>query len=239
MSIATLKRKTETKYNSMSCGVPAFSLNGPHRSQGWVGQTMLSRSLPITHMKGITPKGNGGCCGKYPIRPIIQSAVTTQDDSHVVKSSSLTTKGMIDTKYRWIRRGEPYATVKPDVNVNLTNGSDYTEFRRKRSIFNTQSTIITDPEQQTIRTYKELPRQARPRVSRLTNVCPVPIVKPEYYSLGLYPNNQCKGVGVAKEAGMYIFERNVQCSGNDTLQQQRSGCHVPFGKVALGATTTD
>ena len=75
MSIATLKKKTAAKYNNMSVSEPKFSLNGGHRSQGWVGQTTLSRSLPKTPMVGNTPKGSGGCCGTYRVTPIVQSAV--------------------------------------------------------------------------------------------------------------------------------------------------------------------
>ena len=60
MSIATLKRKTLAKYNNMSVGQPQFSLNGTHRSQGYVGQTMLSRSLPRSLMKGNVIRGHGG-----------------------------------------------------------------------------------------------------------------------------------------------------------------------------------
>ena len=52
MSIATLKRKTEAKYNNVSVNVPQFSINGGYRNQGWVGQTTLSRSLPKTPMVG-------------------------------------------------------------------------------------------------------------------------------------------------------------------------------------------
>ena len=46
MSIVTLKKKTQSQYNNVSVGHRQFSLNGTHRSPGWVGQTTLSRSLP-------------------------------------------------------------------------------------------------------------------------------------------------------------------------------------------------
>jgi hypothetical protein len=59
MSIATLKRKTQAQYNN-SVGVANFSLNGTLRSQGYVGQTSLSRSLPRTPMNGAFPRGYGG-----------------------------------------------------------------------------------------------------------------------------------------------------------------------------------
>jgi hypothetical protein len=118
MSIVTLKRKTLAQYRNNSHSSEGFSLNGTHRNQGYVGQTSLSRSLPRTLMKGATPKGHGGCCGKYVQGPIVQSGVTSLEDANVVKKSSLNTRGLIDTKYRWIRRPIPFATVKAITRIN-------------------------------------------------------------------------------------------------------------------------
>jgi hypothetical protein len=134
MSIATLKRKTQTKYNNMSVGEKQFSLNGTLRNQGYVGQTSLSRSLPRTLMKGNVAKGHGGCCGQFRLTPIVQSGVTSLNDPNVVKSSVLGTQGMINTHYRWIRRGEPFSTVKPDTNNNLNTQEDYITRLKKNSI---------------------------------------------------------------------------------------------------------
>jgi hypothetical protein len=124
MSVATLKKKTQTKYNNMSVGSDGFSLNGTRRSQGWVGQTMLSRSLPRTPMKGNTPRGHGGCCGTYNTAPgIIQSAVTSLNDPKKVKSTVITMKGMLEEKLT------PYhnnTTVKPDSTQNSNNLWEYT-----------------------------------------------------------------------------------------------------------------
>jgi hypothetical protein len=126
MSIVTLKKKTQVQYNNMSVGCKnGFSLNGTYRSQGYVGQTMLSRSLPSTLMKGNVTKGHGGCCGKYPQNGIIQSAVTSLNDSTVIKSSVLNTSGMIKTKYRWIWRPQPYSSTKVDSFHNSNPQSDY------------------------------------------------------------------------------------------------------------------
>jgi len=122
MSIVTLKRKTLAKYNNNSVNSSeGFSLNGTHRNQGYVGQTSLSRSLPHTPMKGNVPKGHGGCCGKYIIWPIVQSGVVSLENSSVVKKSTLSTRGMIDTKYRWIRRPQPFSTTK-FTNVDNSQG---------------------------------------------------------------------------------------------------------------------
>jgi hypothetical protein len=128
MSIATLKKKTQTKYNNMSVGERQFSINGTHRSQGYVGQTSLSRSLPRTLMKGNVAIGHGGCCGKFKKTPIVQSAVISVENPNVVKSSVLGTSGMISTKYAWIKRPQPYTTVKPDNNQNNNSQSDYVRY---------------------------------------------------------------------------------------------------------------
>ena len=119
MSIATLKKKTQARYNNMSVGSKTgFSLNGTHRSQGYVGQTMLSRSLPRTLMKGNVAKGHGGCCGKFINHTIVQSAVTSLNDPSVVKQSSINTLGMLNNKYRWLMN---HGEVKPDANKNLNS----------------------------------------------------------------------------------------------------------------------
>ena len=75
MSIATLKRKTNEKYNNLSVGQKQFSINGTTRSQGWVGHTSVSRTVT-------TPS-------------------ICLNDNKVVKPSVVETNGMIKTKYRW------------------------------------------------------------------------------------------------------------------------------------------
>lgn len=134
MSIVALKRKTAAKYNNSSVGQKQFSLNGVHRSQGYVGQTMLSRRLPKTPMVGNTPKGCGGCCGTYLVKPIVQSGVNYQEDARTIKTSVLSAEGMIRTKYRWITRPQPYAVVKPDSNHNFHTQQDYIEKLRDQTV---------------------------------------------------------------------------------------------------------
>jgi len=138
MSIATLKKKTQTKYNNMSAGERQFSINGTRRSQGYVGQDTLGRSLPRTLMRGNVIRGHGGCCGKYPIQPIIQSSVTSTNNPNVVKSSVLGTSGMISTKYAWIERPQPYTRVKPDNNQNNNSQSDYITYVVDKTLNDTE-----------------------------------------------------------------------------------------------------
>jgi len=130
MSLATLKKKTNQKYNSMSVGRKGFSINGTHRSQGFVGQTMLSRSLPGTKMRGPTLRGSGGNNGRYNITPNIVSGINYQNDPSFIKSSVLNTSGMIMTVYPWIRRPQPFATVKSNSTNHINNQSDLINHNR-------------------------------------------------------------------------------------------------------------
>lgn len=124
MSISTLKKKTQAKYNNMSVGQSQFSLNGTRRSQGWVGQSMLSRSLPKTPMQGLTPKGHGGCCGSYDrSHGIIQSAVSSLNNNNIIKPSVISNKGMLEEKitpYRNYLMPYPYVSAIPKTHATCT-----------------------------------------------------------------------------------------------------------------------
>jgi len=144
MSIATLKKKTQAQYNNNSVGERIFSLNGTRRSQGYVGQTSLSRSLPKTLMNGPTMRGHGGCCGKYYMTNIIQSAVTSLNDPDVIKSSVMNTLGMVDSKFNCLTHVDKTSfisnpiklnnTVKPDNNQNINNQTSYITNKAKQTI---------------------------------------------------------------------------------------------------------
>jgi len=134
MSIATLKRKTQAKYNNMSVGTKNFSLNGSLRNQGFVGQTMLSRSLPRSLMNGNTLRGHGGNNGSYKIAPVVQSAVTSLNDTHVIKHSVVNTMAMIDNRYTLYYLKN--ITVKPDNTMNANSQGEYIENVAKTEISN-------------------------------------------------------------------------------------------------------
>jgi len=200
MSIATLKRKSQTKYNNMSVGQPFFSLNGTHRNQGYVGQTSLSRSLPRTLMRGNVVRGHGGCCGTFTIGSIVQSGVTSQEDSNVVKKSSLGNAGMLSTRYKWINRPQPYATVKPDNNNNTSDQSDYVKRLAKRTMSdikksedsnNTECTNIGSVMSGNCANYDAYHKKS---------ICS--IVKPESEYLSI-------------SSGEYIQQLNKECTDND------------------------
>jgi hypothetical protein len=128
MSIVALKRKTMTQYHNMSVGSPAgFSINGTHRNQGYVGQTNLSR----TTIRGNAPHSPGT---PYTSGPVVMSGITSLEDPLVVKKSVLGTKGMIDTAYRWVRRGQPFMSLKPDNNHHMNTQYDYVEYKKKKTL---------------------------------------------------------------------------------------------------------
>jgi len=130
MSIATLKRKSFTQYNNMSVNQKNFSLNGTHRSQGYVGQTMLSRSLPRTLQKGY-----GGTYGFYKNVPVVMSSVFSTENINVVKPSVINEKGLLhDSKHNWVFRPAPITSVKPDDHINLTTQQDHIEIMRKKNL---------------------------------------------------------------------------------------------------------
>lgn len=115
MSIATLKKKTGYLYNSQSVGYKNFSLNGTHRSQGWVGQTMLSRSLPRTLARGNVNCGHGGLYGSYNdnIHPIT-SGLVNWNDNQVIKSSVGNTMGMLEKRNNCLNNFD-CRKIKPSV----------------------------------------------------------------------------------------------------------------------------
>lgn len=128
MSIVTLKRKTQVQYNNMSVGQNGFSLNGTRRSAGYVGQDMLGRSLVRSLSKNGALKGHGGCCGKYPTPEIKTTPeMSGLNNPAIVKSTSLTTNGLLMSRYRWVRRPQPYSVTKPNGNVNNNVQSSYIE----------------------------------------------------------------------------------------------------------------
>jgi len=197
MSVATLKRKTQTQYNNMSVGSKkGFSLNGALRSQGYVGQTMLSRSLPRTLMNGITPRGHGGCCGKYPITPIIQSAVTSLNDPTVIKPSVLSSYGRIENyEYKYgILRPKPFSSFKPDVNQNTNDCSTYIYYKRRLNIDNITKLTAKIAISNASNVIKPAIGNFKP-IAKITNgCCPTKKITGRYNLINNYPNMVTKSI---------------------------------------------
>jgi hypothetical protein len=143
MSIATLKKKTQAKYNNLSVGQKQFSINGTTRNQGYIGQTSLSRSLIHTPLKNAVPRGHGGCCGTFLKNNIKASEICSLEDNTFVKSSVLSTKGLLATRYRWINRPFPNAVVKNLSSIN--DQTDYIDRLKKKTLGDIDSYCPTTP----------------------------------------------------------------------------------------------
>ena len=114
MSLATLKRKTAAKYNNSSVGHANFSLNGTHRSQGYVGQNLRSGS-----------------------------AMLLTNDPNVIKSSVSGSSNHVQAKHlNTTRPGAD--TVKPDSNHIQNSQHTYIEHERKKAIIGCISDVAED-----------------------------------------------------------------------------------------------
>ena len=115
--------------NSKNKGLSGFSLNGPRRNVGYVGQSMRF-SKNGTPFRGIYPRGSGGVYGTYPTPlplfnapPVYAEVLGNQEQFN--KPSVLSTRGMLRQKYRWAYTGQfPNNWVQP--NYGTSNLSDNT-----------------------------------------------------------------------------------------------------------------
>jgi hypothetical protein len=97
-------------------GPVGFSLNGGHRNVGYIGKN-YRMSKSGTPYRGVHAMGCGGTFGRYPIaEPVLNSQeVDTLGTQYLyVKQSVLSTKGMLEKKYRWAWNGQyPNYWVQP------------------------------------------------------------------------------------------------------------------------------
>lgn len=208
MSIVTLKRKTQSKYNNMSVGKPQFSLNGTRRNYGYVGQDMLGRSLIRSLSKNGALKGHGGCCGKYPVSQIITTPeMAGLNNPAGVKSASVNYAGLIASRHRWTR-AKRYSTVKPDNNLHNNVQSVYIRNLSRKAILDGSNCYIMR---------KDCPRQCT--LSKTTNYnrisVAVPIVKPESF-LG------------AVNGSDHIQKLDKICAELDEIKHLNPNRNVPF-----------
>jgi hypothetical protein len=111
---------------SLDAGPEGFSLNGGHRNVGYVGKS-YAMSKNGTPMRGQYPYGHGGIGGRYdqpePVYNVNRVyALGTQAD--YIKQSVLSTRGMLQKKYRWAYNGQyPNNWVQPNYTGNLTDSA--------------------------------------------------------------------------------------------------------------------
>jgi hypothetical protein len=139
-------------------GFVGFSINGGTRSQGYIGQSSAF-SKHGTPFYGQYPQGYGGIRGTYPTTqptfnsPIVKG-ITRGKQYEYIKPSVLSTRGMIETRFKWIHNGVyPNYWVQPvypsgsleenssqglyihkkeasnDCHTNVNNTSKYIDYR--------------------------------------------------------------------------------------------------------------
>ena len=140
-------------------GPVGFSINGGHRNVGYIGKT-YQMSKSGTPYRGTQPVGWGGTYGRYPsaqligpysgavpnsqsktmVQPVLNSSkVSTLGTQYMyIKPSVLSTKGMLDKKYRWAYYGVyPNYWVQPNYTGNLTDNASQQLYIQNKASANT------------------------------------------------------------------------------------------------------
>jgi hypothetical protein len=128
----------KANFRLTSPGTVGFSINGGTRNVGYIGKSSAF-SKNGTPFYGQFPKGSGGCCGGYSTpQPLMNSpivrGITQGQQFEYIKPSVLSTKGMLEKKYKWIHNGQyPNYWVQPQsANDNLCdNGSQWLYIQKK------------------------------------------------------------------------------------------------------------
>jgi len=123
MSIAILKKKTASLYNNQSVGQKQFSLNGGYRSQGWVGQSVISRSLPRTLARGNAIRGYGGINGSYNTMNghTITSGLVNFNNNKVIKPSVINNSEMLEIRNKCLRS---FNMIGKGLNIVKSSGGN-------------------------------------------------------------------------------------------------------------------
>jgi len=162
MSIQAFKKKGVIQYGSRRSGKPpggvwltqgpfgkgaknvgaegpvGFSLNGGTRNVGYIGKSSAF-SKNGTPYYGQFAKGFGGCAGTYQVaEPLLNSPLVRGDTQgkqyEYIKPSVLSTKGMLEKRFKWIHNGQyPNFWVQPQAaNDNMAdNGSQWLYIQTK------------------------------------------------------------------------------------------------------------
>jgi len=176
MSIVAFKKKSVIQYGSNRSGKPpggywlpqgpfghsttglqlaksnygsvGFSINGGHRNVGYIGkESKFSRNG--TPFRGTQPIGWGGAGGTYATpEPVfnVNRVIALGDQYMYVKQSVLSTKGMLEKKYRWINSGQyPNYWVQPVLTGNQVDTGSQGMYIHDKSAANMCVEDINNP----------------------------------------------------------------------------------------------
>jgi len=213
MSIATLKKKSGAMNARLSANSPlGFSLNNTQRTTGYIGQTSLSKHYYGGMMKGAVVKGHGGCCNTYKFAnvpsPFIQT-LTEPPSIHNIKPSVKTNSGLLMTKYRWVKRPQPFSTTKKFVDTSISQEM-LTQYLKKKAINKAN----------------ECNKVVQIETAVDAKGCPIKcFIKEQQYTHVM-------------SSSEYILKKLVfQCQELDTMQFTKNVLGVPFGCASVRNTT--
>jgi len=133
-------------------GPVGFSINGGRRSVGYIGKSMAF-SKNGTPFRGQFPIGWGGTHGKYPrSQPLLNFPPVlgdTEGKQYIyIKPSVLSTKGMLEKRYRWINNGQyPNYWVQPVYgNSNLSDNASQAVYVQTKAAANVCVNDTNKPE---------------------------------------------------------------------------------------------
>jgi hypothetical protein len=134
----------------VNVGTTGFSINGGRRNIGYVGRSS-AMSQSGTPFRGVHAKGNGGICGRYPVGQPSMNAGNTFTEGiqfKYIKPSVLSTKGMLERKYKWIHNGTyPNYWVQPVYgNNSLSDNASQGVYLRNLAVANMLVTDTNNPE---------------------------------------------------------------------------------------------
>jgi hypothetical protein len=140
-SLTTLKNSVQ------NYGPAGFSINGGHRNVGYIGKT-YKMSKSGTPYRGVHAVGWGGTFGKYPtVEPLLNAReVDTLGTQYLyIKPSVLSTKGMLETRFRWINNGQyPNYWVQPIYTGNQSDTASQGLYVQNLSAANTCSLKVNN-----------------------------------------------------------------------------------------------
>lgn len=143
------KSKSILKKSIQNYGPVGFSINGGHRNVGYIGKT-YQNSKSGTPFRGTKPMGWGGTYGNYKTpEPVYNSTevIVLGDQYQYIKPSVLSTKGMLENKYKWIHNGQyPNYWVQPNYTGNQTDTASQWLYIQNKSAANICKLKVNDVE---------------------------------------------------------------------------------------------
>lgn len=150
------------KQAKQTLGPVGFSINGGHRNIGGVGREM-KMSKSGTPYRGTEAIGWGGTLGRYPsgilvgnassqstgviansnapvVQPLLNARIADVMGTQYlyIKPSVLSTKGMLETRFKWINNGQyPNYWVQPNYTGNQTDSASQWLYIQNKASANT------------------------------------------------------------------------------------------------------